>query len=306
MSEVVERIEASTARLASQQRRIASSLTALAEIGHRFDGAALRDAEEALIPLESAVRNLTAEVGKLPGHVEAVLEREIETVRSEADDAMSNLSSRWERLERSQAQLVEVLQALPEQVTTELRAFPELLEAHQARLASANAELVGAIESANASLEGAIADQIETSGENLSKVLDQLQQFARNDLGKRAEGIAGKGGELVQRLFGDVSQLAGRGGDELRGAAEAAIGALEDEIRRGVDQKLPDAQRELVEHAVRALGEEIIEGIAMSTAGAQISAALSPYLVYMIAVKEALELLLQAIRIFKNPIKEIL
>lgn len=306
MSETIERIEAATANLASQQERIASSLAALAEIGHRLDGAALHDAQEALPGLESAVRNLTADVGKLPGHVEAVLEREIEAVRAAADDATTHLASHWSGLERSQAHLVEVLQALPEQVTTQLRAFPDLIEAHQARLADANAELVAAIESANASLEGAIAEQIAQSGENLGKLLDQMQQFARNDLNKRAEDVAGKGDELVQRLFGDVSQFAARGGDELRRAVEAAIEALEDEIRRGVDQKLPDAQRELIEHAMRALGEEIIEGIAMSTAGAEISATMSPYLVYMIAAKEALELILQAIRIFKNPIEEIL
>lgn len=306
MSEIADRIETATEKLAAQQQRIAAALSSLEEVGHKFDAQGAHDTQEALPALEGAARNLGTEIGKLPELVEAVFAREIAAISAAAQEARGDLASRWADLEKSQLRLVDDLGALPEQVVAHLRAFPELLEAHQQRFVAANNELVAAIESANASLQGAIAQQIDQSGQNVGKLLEQLQQAARDDLGKRAEGVAGKGEDLVQRLFGDVTQLAERGGDELQRTAQAAIDALEDEIRRGIDQKLPEAQRELIEHAARALGEEIIEGIAMSTAGAQISTAMSPYLAYMIAVKEALELLLRAIRLFKNPIEEIL
>lgn len=306
MSDIVDRIETATEKLAAQQQRIASALSSLEEVGHKLDAQGLHDAQEALPALESAASNLGTEIGTLPDRVEAVLVRAIGAIAAAAEDSRGDLSVRWDKLGKSQVRLVEDLGALPEQVVEHLRAFPDLLEAHQQRLVAANSELVAAIESANASLEGAIAQQIGQSGQNLCKLLEQLQQVARNDLGGRARGAAGKGEDLLQRVFSDVSQMAERGGGELQRAAQAAMEALEDEIRRGIDQKLPEAQRELIEHAARSLGEEIIEGIAMSTVGAEISAAMSPYLVYMIAVKEALELLLQTIRIFKNPIEEIL
>lgn len=305
MSEIVERIEAATAKLAAQQQRIASSLASLEEMSHKFDGDLLHDTQEALPTLESSVRSLGTEIGKLPDHVEVVLAREIGAINATAEEAKGDLSVRWANLEKAQLELAEVLDALPEQMTAQLRVFPEILETHQERLVAANNELVAAIESANTSLEGAIAKQIEQSGQDLGTLLEQLHRYACEDLCRRAEGVAGKGEDLLRRVFGDVSQLAGRGGYELQRAAKAAIEALEEEILRGVNQKLPDAQRELIQHAVRALAKEIIEGITMSTVGAEVSAAMSPYLVYMIAVKEALELLLKAIEIFKNPIKEI-
>ena len=77
------------------------------------------------------------------------------------------------------------------------------------------------------------------------------------------------------------------------------------EVTNAINQKLPDAQGELVNHAVRALAEEVGESIAMSTVGAEISVSLSPYIIQLIALKELLEALLQAIRLFKNPLEEI-
>lgn len=306
MSEIIERVEAAAARLAAEQQRIAASLTALGEITHRFDGDSLQDAQEALPALESAVRNFATEVGNLPGHAEDTIEREISAINTAASNALGDLSAHWAVLEKALTQLIEELDRLLEPVTGQLRAFPELLEIHQGQLLAANNELVAAIEGTSGALEGTVANHVNQSIQDLERVLQQMQQYAREGLSTRLEGLVGNAQDQLQRSFADLSQLADRGGQDLQHVAQAAFNAFEDEIQRALEQKLPDAQRELIEHAAHALGVEIIEGITMSTLGAEISTALSPYLAYMIAVKEALELLLEAIRLFKNPLGDII
>lgn len=305
MSEIVERVEAATEKLAAQQQRLAASLTALGEFDHHFHAESLHEAQEAVTELESAVRNLGIEAGNLPGHVEELFDREVGAISAAANDAYGDLSARWSGLEKALAQLIEALDRLPEHTSGQLRAFPDLLDAHQGRLLAANNELVAAIEGICGSLEGPFASQVDQSGQDLEKLLLYLQQELREKIGSRWENLAGNGKDQLQRTFTDMSELADRGGQDLRREAEAVFNAFDEEMRRAIDQKLPDAQRELIEHAARALGEEIIEGIAMSTIGAQVSGAMSPYLAYVIAVKQALELLLRAIRIFKDPLGEI-
>lgn len=306
MTELVDRIEAATARLAEQQQRIATSLAALGEAEREFDGSGLREVQEALPALESAIHQLAADVQELPGHVETTMQTEIGAINSAMEDAQDEFSTRWSMLENAFDHLVESLTGLPDQAAERLSAFPELLETQHERFSQSAGELERAIESAARSLEELIASQIEQSGQEVEQTLEQLQQMIREKVGGRIESLAADGQTTIQRAFGDMSRLAERGGEELDRAAQAVFNALEEEVGRAIDQKFPDAQRELIDHAVRALGEEIIEGIAMSTVGAEISAALSPYLVYLIALKEALELVLQAIRLFKNPLEELL
>jgi hypothetical protein len=306
MSGIVDRIEAATAKLAEQQQRIATSLSALGEAGRHFDGSGLHDAQEALPALETAVHELAADVQAFPDHVGTVIKSEIELVEIAMKDSLDNISARWAMLQAALGNLVESIEGLPKQVIDRLGAFPELIKAHQDRFSAANAELVGVIETAGNSLAETIAQQIDHSGKEVEMMLQQLEDLVREKIGARMERLGDDGRASLQQAFGDMSRLAERGGQELGHAAERAFRALEDELRKAIDQKLPDAQRELVDHAVQALSEEIIHGIAMSTIGAEVSAAMSPYLVYLIAINNALDGVLQLIRLFKNPLEELL
>lgn len=306
MSGIVDRIEAATAKLAEQQQRIATSLSALGEAGRHFDGSGLHDAQEALPALETAAHELAADVQAFPDHVGTVIKSEIKSVEKAMKDSLDNISARWAMLQTALGHLVETIEGLPDQVIDRLGAFPELIEAHQSRFSLANAELLGVIETAGNSLAETIAEQIEHSGKEVETTLQQLQELVHEKIGTRMERLGDDGQTKLQRAFGDMSRLVERGGQELDRRAERAFKALEDELRQAIDQKLPDAQRELIDHAVHALSEEIIYGIAMSTTGAQISAAMSPYLVYLISINNALDAALQLIRLFKNPLEELL
>jgi len=306
MSGIVDRIEAAAAKLAEQQQRIATSLSALGEAERHFDGSGLRDAQESLPALETAAHELAADVQAFPAHVGMVLNAETEAIETAMKDSLADFSARWSMLQAALGHLIDTVEAFPDQVTERLGAFPELVEAHQARFSAANAELVSVIEAAGSSLSETIAEQIEQSGKEVEATLQQLQDLLHEKIGTRMERLSQDGEAALQRAFADMARLAERGGNELDRAAERAFKALEDELRQAIDQKLPDAQRELVDHAVQALSEEIAHGIAMSIAGGQVSTVLSPYLVYLIAINKALEVVLQLIRLFKNPLEELI
>lgn len=287
-------------RLATQQSRIGSSLSALATASHPLDPDDYHLAQDNFPALETALNEFAAQADLLPAQVTSITEQGITQVTIETGKVLGDLTGRWTKLEAGLASLVGSLTSHPAQFEAIAATYAQLLDNHDAQFANAQGELIGAIEAAQSSLESTITDQIQKTSELIQNTLSELARTAQEDLGQRTKGLVETAASTLTDSLGSLESLANLSGDQLESTARKIFDDLDEMLVQAIERKIPDAQRELIEHAVQALSEEIIKGIAMSTIGGQISVALSPYLVELIAVKKALDLILDAIEIYKN------
>lgn len=163
-----------------------------------------------------------------------------------------------------------------------------------------------ALDQAGTALDKVYADwESATSGEftqrladRFSAMIDQLGQAEAQKVEQYLNDAQHQSSESIQQLLTTGTQLV----SDLSKTLGDAIEQLQQHVSAEVANKLHEAANTLIETAIREILQSIIEAIATSQIGAEITAAMSPVLPELIAAKKLTDAILAAIRLWKDSI----
>ncbi|MEQ1494975.1 MAG: hypothetical protein ABL912_04325 [Novosphingobium sp.] len=163
-----------------------------------------------------------------------------------------------------------------------------------------------ALESAESALDKAFSDwESATSGElyqrlndRFTAMVDQLGQTEARKIEQHLTEAQRQSDEAIEQLLTIGTQLV----NGLSRTLGDAITQLQKHVGEEVANKLRETATALIETAVREILQSIIEAVATSQIGAQITAGMAPVLPELIAAKKLTDAILAAIRLWKDSI----
>jgi len=204
-------------------------------------------------------------------------------------------------------------QAIHAQVTEACEAFETALKTSrdtletdfnslEAGLSNAMSEL----DSARGSVDQVYADwEQATTGELAERLQTRFEAMIEQIAQTETDKIGSVIDELQSGTDNAVQEWLANAGDQVQQLSQAlseVLVQLQHHVGDEVEQKLQDAARTLIESAVREILQSLTEALATSELGVEITSAMSPILPELIAIKKVTDLILEAIRIWKDTI----
>jgi hypothetical protein len=304
MSDLSARIEAAVNRLDEQQRRLTTTVAALSEMDLQLDEGFLEAVDNLVEDVSERSEEFQERSEKFPEQVAAQLDASAALVGENLDAGYKSVEAAWATLNESFDAVRALVEALPPPAQQQFARVVERLQVFEVDISSQNDELKGGLLGAASNAQTLLNDQVLPAGQELAQRAHQFSAQLEGALRSSFDSTSASARAMADSAFGEFGTLSNDAIDKLNTTVENAVQAFTEELRTTIESRIPEAKRDLINDASEALAKEIIEGIAMSTVGAQISTAMSPYIAYLVAIKRILDALLHAIRLFKNPLRE--
>lgn len=189
-----------------------------------------------------------------------------------------------EAASRTETELTDTLRQLKEHAEKAKEEAEAQLSALQQAVDDLTEEITGAatqaLQEAARSFEDTISGpETEKLVTNFTDAVERVRSLAQ-DMNTNAE-------EVAQRLKDDMQRV---------------LSSFADNVKDDLKQQFEDAGQKIVDTVVEELGMQITESVVASQVGVQLTSAMSPVLPYLIAINKALDIIRQAIRVYKDTI----
>ncbi len=296
LNELISRIDAADNQIDAVRAQIAGAcetLDALFVSNHWDSPPALPDLDDEIAHMAQVIEHAGNAVA---GQVGETLDQGAQTLR-EAEAELQSLMSAWDAVLQQALQQASAF----EQV---LRDSLDQLNQTYDELDAGISETSDALDQAETALDTAYGDwEQATSGEFAQKLEQRfrgmVEDLANNQTQKIEQHLSDaetQSGDAIEQLLSTGSQLV----NELNHAIGETIEQLRQHIGEEIAQKLEEAARTIVETAIKEIMHSVIEAIATSQLGAEITAMMAPVLPELIAIKKITDAILVAIQLWKE------
>lgn len=237
---------------------------------------------------------------KASSDLEATVEASAEELAAHFDTFVEETRTQfdaWETtfdaLNQACDQFLEQCQSATDTAATGMDQFKQEVEALQSMLQEVAAENVDMFSEVRQTLTGQwTSDMTSTGNAWIAEISGPHTQRATQHFDNGRQQFEQLRSALEQALH----ELGSDFDNEIRSAFDNVTGHVEQRAQSG----LRDAGERVLDSAVERMGMEVVEGIIMSTIGAQTTTAMTPVLPYLIVIKKISDVIIQAIRTWKE------
>ncbi|MCW3838408.1 hypothetical protein ACFQ1E_20260 [Sphingomonas canadensis] len=298
LNDILARITAADAAIDEARGRIVSEAEAMA--GHFASGPWDEEAPEPDVqPAIDTVADASDHAAEALGtRLSGVVDTARDAVHG-IEQAIAQASEQWNStLHTAEGATREFSAALAEQtqqVQEALRQLDTHLQSAEATWSSAHEAVDGLVErfatEIESNFERTLREACDAFLDDLHGPQTEAVERHLSDAREQAESALERMSQVAEQLLADFEQQ-----------VDAAVRDLGQHVSSEVQEKLEAAMQRIIEAAVKRILETILEAVASTQLGAAVTGAMSPVLPELIAIKKLTDVILQAIRIWKDTI----